>query len=244
VAGVYRKWVLNEHGWYSAQPWSLAIHDLAAISSEDFLLRIPRKLLPCLSSDVCGQSLGVVVEVRCGGDAPWRRWTGPVWVSGGECAVWLGGDSLPADFFQAAVEDDASVRVTATVSSDLRLTARVAGSAGCPAALLDLSRRAAWRQVHPTSIFHQAQGLGAAAQRDDSLMLDRLARACAQTCSHATQGELTLGWIDTSFHPGDIIERISGRWLELSSGPRSLPVVRSVRHEFAGRQCTTITVSG
>ncbi|MFB3894421.1 MAG: hypothetical protein ACE15C_20665 [Phycisphaerae bacterium] len=243
TADVFRKWVLNEHGWYSDEPWSLAVFDFGAISEEDFTLRIPRRFLPCLSSDTCGQSLGVVVEVRCGTEAPWRRWTGPVWASGGECAVYLGGDALDADFFQAAVAGNAGVRVTAAIRADARLTARIAGNAALATKVLDLSRRAAWRKVHPSSIFPQASGLGAPAERDDSIMLGALARAAATAASRAVDGEMTLGWIDPTLHPGDIVERIDGRWVELASNLQRGPAVSRVRHDYQAQK-TTITVSG
>ena len=102
VADVYRKWVLNEHGWYSGGPWSLLVHTFANISAADFTMRVARRFLPCLSTDREGQSLGAVVEIRCGGAAPWRRWRGPLWASRDECAIYLGGDALPGEYFQAA----------------------------------------------------------------------------------------------------------------------------------------------
>jgi len=243
VADVYRKWVLNEHGWYSDYPWYLPVHDFASISEEDFPVHLPRKFLPCLSADSFDQSMGIVVEVRCGSGANWRRWTGPVWVSGDECAIYLGGDALPSDFFQAAVADEAEVRVTATIVSDVRLSAEIPGDAGHEIEIVDLADRAAWRKIHQSSTFHGQEDLGQPAERDDSEMLEDLARRCADVASKATEAKVVLGWIDTSCHIGDLVERIDGRALELSSNPDSRPFVRFVRHDFES-WTTQLTVTG
>ena len=58
LANVYRKWVLNEHGWYNSSPWQLDVHDFSTVSGDDFCLHVPRRFLPCLSTDPVGSSLG------------------------------------------------------------------------------------------------------------------------------------------------------------------------------------------
>ncbi|MDY6913369.1 MAG: hypothetical protein SVT52_02780 [Planctomycetota bacterium] len=244
VAQVYRKWVLNEHGWYSGSPWYLPTHSFSDISAEDFTLNIPRELLPTLSAGSNGRSLGVVVEVRCGTGASWKRWRGPLWVSRDECAIYFGGDALPADFFQAAVEDEAAARVTATVEADVRLVAEIKGDRGMARQIIDISNRAAWRQVHSDSIFHNADGLGQPGERDDSQLLEHIARRHAEGAALATEAELVLGWVDTSFHVGDIVERVDGRVLELASNLDAKPFLQSVRHDFGPGQTTTLIVSG
>ncbi len=244
VADVYRKWVLNEHGWYSGSPWSLSVHDFASISSVSFTARVTRMLLPCLSSDLQGQSLGVVVEIQCGVGAAWQRWRGPLWVSRDECAIYLGGNALPGEYFQATINDEVSVRVTGTVEADTRLTAEVTGDPNAPLDVVDISSRAAWRNVHSSSIFKLAEGVGTPAERDDSDLLNQLAARHAEVASTASEAELTLGWVDTSFHIGDIIERIDGRGFELASNPDTHPFIRSVRHEFGATHTTKLFVSG
>lgn len=244
LADVYRKWVLNEHGWYAGGPWNLPVHSFAGIAAADFTLAGARRLLPCLSTDDEGRSLGVVVEVRCGDGEPWRRWRGPLWVSEDECAIYLGGDTLPGEFFQAAAAGDASVRVTASVEADARLMAEVGGDANAPRLVVDLFNRAGWRQVDAGSVFHGSSDVGAPAELDEGDVLAALARQHAESAAGATQAELTLGWVDTSFRVGDIIERIDGRRLELSSNPDSRPVVTAVLHEFGSTQTTHLIVSG
>ncbi len=243
VADVYRKWVLNEHGLYKASPWSVPQYNFGVINSRDFKLDIARKFRSCLSTDVFGQSLGVVIEIKCASDE-WSRWTGPAWICDSECAVYLGGEGLPADFFQAAIDDSASVRVTATVASDVRLSVEIPGDFGAAREVADHSAQAAWRKVHHDSVLIGQEGTGEPAERDDRQMLRSLAARHQETFTAAAQAELDLGWIDTSCHVGDVIQRVDGRSLELSSGPYSTACVRAVRHEFGDKQATFLEVSG
>jgi len=243
-ADVYRKWVLNEHEGYCGSPWNLSAYDFTSISATDFASREPRRFLPCLSTDASGRSLGVVVEVRLSSEGHWQRWPGPVAVAEDECAVYLGGDSLPGEFLQAAVEGQAQVRVTATIQADAPLTVEVPGDPNLAREVLDCSDRCFWRKVHPGSAFHGAEGLGDALERDDTQVLSRIAQRHAETVSHAMEAELNLGWIDTSFRVGDIIERIDGRGLDLAGASGQRPSVAAVRHDFAQRWTTTLIVTG
>ncbi len=239
---VYRKWVLNEHDWYGGSPWFMDVHDFSDISADDFHLRVPRSFEPCLSADGAGKSYGVFVQFRCSQDDDWRAWGGPVEVARDECAIYLGGDGLPGEYFRAAVEGTAEVRVTATVEADSRITAEIPGSANLPRRIIDLSANADWAQVHSSSTFYQ-QGV-AAGERDDTDKLLACAQRYAQNAAGAMEAELTLPWPDTSYGVGDLIERIDGRGLDLRTSPLTAPHVRSVRHEFGESQTTTLVVSG
>lgn len=243
VADVYRKWVLNEHGLYCGSPWELEQYRFSVINSEDFRLDIARKFEPCLTTDVFGASLGVVIEVK-DVSGEWHRWTGPAWVYDDECAIYLGGEGLPADYFQAAVDGDAEVRVTATVTSDARLSVEVPGDFGLPLDVEDYSSQAAWRKVHHGSVLIGQEGTGRPAERDDTQMLWSLAWRRCELLTSATEARLELGWIDTSCHVGDVIERVDGRSLELSSAPGTTACVRSVTHDFGPDQTTYLEVSG
>jgi hypothetical protein len=244
LGDVYRKWVLNEHGWYSQAPWNLPVHDFSPVSGSDFALAGPRALLPCLSADRAGASLGIVVEYRCDGSASWRRWRGPLWVSRDEAAVYLGGDALGAEYFQAAVAGTVQVRITASLAADARLTAMVEGSQAYPRTVLEAAQRAKWSAVDAGSVFFGRAGLGAPSVRDDSAMLQELAETASQVASSAVEAELTLGWVDTSHHVGDRIERIAGRGVELPSRGDAQCHIRSVRHDFGSQQTTTLHITG
>ena len=243
LANVYRKWVLNEHGRYSDSPWQIPRFSFSNISEEDFSAYGSRRFLPCLSTDESGQSLGIVVEYRYEPEADWKRWPGSVWVSDEEGTIYLGGDALPSDYFNAAANHEAEVCVTATVEADAHLTVEIPGDPNCVREVVDLSGRAAWRTVHETSIFHDLAAAGLAAERDDTQALEELARRYAEAASSATEAELVLGWINTSYHVGDIVTRIDGRNVELPANPYSRPFIQAVRHDFGREQTTTLTVS-
>ena len=244
VANVYRKWVLNEHGWYCDGPWNLQAHDFSDISETDFPLRVARTFLPCLSRDIAGGSMGFVLEVSCDDGASWQRWMGPVWVSNFECAIYLGGDALPGEFFQASVAGQATARITATVAADVRLSAQITPDQAWGRKIVDYSQQAAWRSVHTGSVLYGNNELGQPAERDDSQLLEDLARRHATVVSAGTDARVELGWVDTSYHVGDVVERIEGREIELSSNPDNMPFVQSVRHDLGPGQRTELIISG
>jgi hypothetical protein len=244
LSDVFRKWVLNEHDWYGQSPWNLPAFDFSSISAEDFVLKAPRKFLPCLSTHPTGASLGIVVEYRCDTDSPWRRWRGPLWVSQDEAAVYLGGDALPGEYFHAAVAETVQLRITASLLADARLTFQTDESPAWPPDVVDLSSRAKWSDVHSSSVFHDRTDLGAPAERDDTCLLQEFAARAAEVSSETLEAELTLGWVDTSFQPGDIIERIEGRAVELPSRDGQRPWIRSIRHDFGDDPCTRLLITG
>ncbi len=243
VADVYRKWVLNEDDAYGVSPWSLDAYDFVGINEEDFTLQAARQFLPCISTDKSGDSLGVVVEVKCGPTAAWRRWTGPIRISQDRCEVYLDGDALPADYFQAVIGGEIQLRVTASVKSDTRLTVEVKGDPHLPAEIADYSQQAKWQKLHTDSIFYGKSGLGTPAERDDINMLRNIARRYAEIVSRCLEATLQLGWVDTAWHSGDIVERIDGRELELSGNPEIRPYATAVLHDFANNT-TSLTLNG
>ena len=241
VADVFRKWVLNESGRYSAAPFGLDRYDFAAISAEDFLLAVPRRLEQCLSADGAGNSLGVVVEVSCDAGLTWRRYGGPVRVSAQECSVWLADDALPADYFAAAVGHTARVRVTATVASDRRLSVKIAGDAGDGSVVARLAR-AGWAKVNPGSIFY-GQSAYAADERDDTARLEQWARRLSEA-GGAAAGEFTLAMLDVGRNVGDLVPQVQGRGLDLAVAPGFVPHVVAVEHRGGEEWVTHLKVSG
>jgi len=242
VADVYRKWVLNESGAYAAAPFNLTKFDFATVSAEDFFLTRPRRFRPCLSVDATGRSLGVVVEVSYDG-SEWRRYGGPVRVSTSECAIYLEDDALPADYFQAAQMHLVEVRVTATVESDCRLTAVREPDVGLGSDIIEVPA-VRWEKVHSGSVFFGRQDLPAPLERDDTERIEQLADAAVISAGEAVEAELTLGWLDPSFRVGDLIERIEGRSLELTTRPDATPYVSAVEHRAEGEWTTRLSVRG
>ncbi len=244
LSDVYRKWVLNEHSQYGQSPWNLSTYNLSSLDSDDFLINAPRSFQPCISCDWTGASLGIIAEFRLDSSSSWQRWTGPMWSSGDECSISLTGDSLPSQYFQAAVAGTIEVRVTATIISDVKLSAEVTGDAGNIRQVIDLADRAAYRKVLPSSAFYQHPSLPSAPQRDDTNMLNGIAWRLSSIISTGSEAELILGSVDTSYRVGDIVTQIDGRNFELGSNTYTKPSILSVRHDLADKQTTTLIVGG
>ena len=238
---VYRQWVLNEHGRYSGSPQNLPAFDFATIDADDFLLRVPRRLMDCLSRAASGESLGVIVEISCDDGETWQPYGGAVRLAPDECAVYLADDALPADYFQAAWRHEARLRVTATVASDRRVYAEVAAEAGRPTAYLEAAG-CEWACVHPSSVFYQRQDLPAPLERDDSARLAALAVALAQAQT-GTQAEVTLGWLDAQAGVGDLVEAVAGRGLALGAAAGRLPHVARVEHVCGAEWYTRLSIT-
>ncbi len=185
-----------------------------------------------------------MVEVRSDPAANWRRWRGPLWVAQDECAVYLGGDSLPGEFFQAVIQDNAEVRVTAVVEADVRLTSEQEGDPDLVRRVVEVANRGRWRQVHDVSIFKNAAGVSAPRELDETDLLEALAVQHVEANSFATEANLTLGWVDISFRPGDAIYRIDGQGMDLLSHSGGAVAVHTVRHDFAATNTTQLQVRG
>ena len=239
---VYRKWVLNEHAWYIGSPWNLAAWTGASVNASHFLLCQPRQFLPCLSTNQANKSMGVVVEVSWPGH-PWRRWRGPLWVSRDECSIYLGGDSLPGEFFHAAAAGVAEVRVTACVDADARLTASLPGDGGAWIVARAPRGQGLWRQIHASSVFRNAAGMGAPGVCDDSLVLNRLATRRQERPPEAVQADFELAWVDLGVDVGDVVDRVAGREIDLTAWASATPSVQAVTHDFF-TQVTRLEVNG
>jgi hypothetical protein len=236
---VYRKWVLNEHG---KNPWAPEAYDAGQLDATDFVLATARKFGPCLTTNAAGQSVGVVIEYRLESGGDWQRWAGPVWVSDEECAIYLGGETLPADYYQAVVAGEAFLRVTATVAADVRAYASQPGDHGLPRRTIrapGLTRRT----IHWGSQIQKGESECRAGERDDMPLLANIARRANAAMGQAVAAKVTLAWLDPSCQVGDCIERIEGRAIELGSHPEALAYVSSVRHDIA-EQTTHLEVNG
>ncbi|MCG3180553.1 MAG: hypothetical protein BIFFINMI_02915 [Phycisphaerae bacterium] len=248
VRDVYRRWVLNESGDWSVEPFSRGpAANLADLFGGATLLR-PRRLLPCLSSDDDGRSRGVVVEVSYDSGASWRRHPGRVEVLDNEAGVRIADDPLPPDYWQAAVAGTLAVRVTATLESDRRLRVertdpvRPSGRRTVEH-VVDLPGRFARGRVDAGSQFaggpaDEADDRGAAAA-----MLDEL---IARHPSAATGGRLELPWLSATWQVGDRVRGIGGAGLSFAAGdadqPRE-PLIATVTHDLEGAWQTVLELS-
>lgn len=233
VADVYRKWVLNEAGDYTGEPY-----DFSTLFGHNEYLRRRRRFLPTISTDDSGESCGVCVELSTDGGETFTRFRGPVRVLRDECGIVLAGDQLPGELFHAAERDLLAVRVTATVESDTRLGVIVER----PGLEEDHRGRRLWRDVSDQfhlrvvaagSIFHG----GASRQVDDTDRLLTLAADLWQTERRAAvPARVGLPFFSVSYRVGDRIDAVRYRyaWLRRSdAGIDTDPYIDTVRQTWS-----------
>lgn len=238
VRDVFRKWVLNEDGRYTADPYGRGpAADLSDLFEGAPYVRRPRRFLPCLSRDALGRSRGVYVEVSLDGGETWRRLSQGVRVLPDECGVYLMDDPLPPRYLEAAMRGQVRVRVTATIESDSRLEAvAAAGNAFLPGRTryLHVPSGFRFRRVSATSRFC---GQGDADEADDTARLNELvtAAAAADRCCPAPT-RIEIPYLAFGYRVGQRVLGIRGRRIDLTrrwSDYEVAPVVRRIRHTFA-----------
>ncbi|MFO8014794.1 MAG: hypothetical protein R6X20_15980 [Phycisphaerae bacterium] len=239
VRDVFRKWVLNEDGTYSAAPYSRgAAPDLSALFEGTPYVRRRRRLLPCLSRDALGRSRGVYVEVSLDGGASWEQSTLAARVLRDECGLVLTEDPLPAAYLAAAMRGEVRVRVTATVESDALLSAEYAGDEGndLPGRTRHVNVPAGYRyrRVAPTSRFHGEAG---ADEVDDTARLQDLVRAAWDADRLApAPARIEVPYLALGHRVGERLLGTRGRHLLLArehTGFTVAPIAREVRLTFA-----------
>ena len=235
---VYRKWVLNEDASFDCE-----FFDFTTLA-DDFIVRRGRGFLSCVSVDGNGISYGVVVEYRLSEEGDWVKWTYDQSVFENQCTITLDRDELPTDVFNAAVAGLLQVRVTASVESDRRLLVEVKGNDLLTAFVYDRGGTAEWESILPTSIYYEGSGVAPDILRDDSAWLDAFANRQAVLAAKSSEATVTLAWTDTNYHVGDIVERLDGRELEITSQPDSTPSVKYVHHDFGETQQTKLILEG
>lgn len=238
VADVYRKWVLNEAGDYTGEPWNAGpARDLSGVFGHGEYLQRRRRFLPAVSTDDTGESLGVYVEVSYDGGESYARFRGAVRVLRDECGVYLAGDQLPPELFHAADRSDLAVRVTATVESDSRLGVLIERPG------LDDDHRGArlWRDV--SADFHcrtvcAASNLHGGPSRavDDGDRLIALAADLWQAARHAPAPcRAGLPFFSVSYRVGDAVDGVRYRYARLkrsADGIETDPFVEAVRQTW------------
>jgi len=239
VRDVFRKWVLNEAGDYTASPYSRgAAADLGAVFEGAPYVRRRRRFLPCVSSDDLGRSRGVHIEMSVDGGESWERLSLGVRVLADECGIVLTDDPLPPQYLAAAMRGSVRIRVTATIESDSRLAAECgdAEDAGQAGRVRHISAASGYRfrRVASTSLFY---GHGPTDEVDDTARLQELVRAAYDADRAApAPSRIQIPYLALGHRVGERILGVRGRMLELA--PRyaefvAAPVVRRVRHTFA-----------
>lgn len=246
VRDVFRKWVLNEGGEYSASPYNRgAAADLSALFEGLPYVRRHRRFLPCVSRDSLGRSYGVYAEMSLDGGSTWGRVSLGARVLAEECGLYLADDVLPPRYLAAAMRGQVRVRVTATIESDACLTAeRVAiGAEDLPGQTCHLSVPGGYRfrRVAPTSRFY---GVAGADEADDSARLQSLVDGAFEADRRSpAPGRIDIPFLSLAHRVGERVGGTRGRRMDLARerpGYELEPVVWRVRHQFAPVPATTL----
>jgi len=239
VRDVFRKWVLNETGAYSEDPYERGpAVDLSALFEGAPYVRRRRRLLPCLSRDGLGRSRGVYAELSLDGGAAWEQMNLGVRVLKNECGLYLTDDPLPPRYIAAAMRDQVCVRVTAAIESDAVVAAAYPDEASIdlPGRTRHLNVPAGYRyrRVAPTSRFY---GQAGADEADDSARLEELVRA-AYLADRRTPAptRIEIPYLAMGHRVGQRVLGLRGRRLDLArehGACATAPVVERVRLTFA-----------
>jgi len=214
VKDVYRKWVLNEAGDYSGQPFNCGpAFDFSRIFESSNFVHRRRRLWPALTRDVQGKSIGYFLEVSYDDGEHWWQYSGSFENRLDECAVWLASDRLDAHTWIAALKKVLRFRITASVFSDERVSCCVAdGPVNSVAPVIEhiitLPNQFKYRKVSGASIFAgvQGEGLGTADEADDSAALYEFIRKKALAGGAVIEEfEVKTPYLSYDYDSGDIV---------------------------------------
>ncbi len=212
---VYRRWVLNEDGAFSGEPYNRGVaYDLTSLFAAEPIAPTSLRFLSCVTLDDAGRGRDPIVEFSIDSGVNWSRWAGRLQVLSDRAGVYLNDTTLPSAFLSAAKAGSARVRVTASLRSPLPVNVqRWQGNpfAGLlPPRQLDLSKMFIFRRVDVGSIHHDdvCSGDLIADERDDTAamtkwLVDRMWRQQQSLASREGQATLKLLDAEGVVHPGD-----------------------------------------
>ncbi|HUX02676.1 MAG TPA: hypothetical protein VMY35_17075 [Phycisphaerae bacterium] len=240
VRDVFRKWVLNEAGEYSGEPYNRGPSpDFGALFEGEPYVRRHRRFLPSLSRDGLGRSRGVYIEILLDAGATWQRLHLAARILEGEAGLYLTDDPLPPDYIRAVMGGYVQIRVTAAIESDTRLVAeRVAGDGGDGG---DLPGRTRFLSV-PTGYRYRKRSAASrfqgdpADEADDSARLQELVDAAFEADRRCpSPGRIRVPYLAFGRRVGDCLAGIRGRRLELArrhTGYETDPAICRVTLQF------------
>lgn len=210
---VYRKWVLNEAGDYTALPYSLGpAYSLAELFDDPDSRPVRRRFYKCLTHNSDGESEGICLEVTYDG-VNWHRYADSFRVLSTECGVWLSSHAVSGEIWQAWFDGKLAFRVTATIRADKRLYARcIEGPDHSCAPVVEhtirLPRKFTCRRVTAQSIFYPevTAGTRQSDHADDTAALGRYLRQYARSHPYVYgQIRVTTALPGSGFWPGQRI---------------------------------------
>jgi hypothetical protein len=224
VRDVFRKWVLNEGGDYTGEPFNRgAAYDFSSVFGNANFNAHRRRFSPCLSANALGKSLGYYLEISYDGGDTWQEYSGAFDHLLDECGVYLNSSQMDLLMWYAIKKELLRFRITATVEADESLEAMVYDGPQKSARpvrtyVVELGHEFQYHQVTAASIFHNATGdeFGRPGECDDresmrGLLRDRLTSLRQERLA----GKARLAWVQPNLWPGDIVTGLQGRELDM-----------------------------
>jgi hypothetical protein len=212
VRDVFRKWILNEAGDYSGPPYNRgAAYDFSKIFQSKNYVRRRRRFWPMLTTDNQGKSLGYYLQVSYDCGQNWWQYLDAFNILTGECGVWLSGERLGTELWDALLKGGLTFRITASVISDERLRAEVAdGPVNSVAPVVEhvfiLPKRFKYRKISGRCIFANSTDpmLGIPDQVDDSEALYEYVRRVATESSEIIETiDIQIPFLVLDYEVGD-----------------------------------------
>ena len=252
VKDVYRKWCLNETGQYSGEPYNQGdVFDFTTIFQSSHFVHRHRRFRPALTTDTLGRSLGYFLQVSYDSGQCWWQYLYAFNILLDECGVWLSSDRLDIDTWVAALQGTLRFRITASVTSDERLTATIADGAIHSAApvvehVMTLPRQFKYRKVSNQSIFFGStdQTLGTPDEADDSDALHEFVRHTAARSPEVIETfDIQTPSLMFDCQVGDMVTTSpeSRDLLACRGDNRSTSRIAQVKMDFE-RQCTNLRI--
>lgn len=248
-ANVYRLWVLNEDGAFSASPYNRGgPFDLTGFFGQRAIRPQPLRFLPCLTLDDGGSRRSPIVEMSLDHGLSWSVYPGSLRLLTDRAGVYFDDSNLPGSFLTAAKLGMARVRVTAGLQSPLPVS--VTRWTGNPfqgtgrGRLFDLGGALTFAEVAPESIHYdqvRAGALSALEANDTHRLHDWLVRRLNQTAEahddKVGRARLRLAGPWPLLRVGDRLINAAGDGTDAAGQPEAIvsegAIVRAIRCTWA-----------
>jgi hypothetical protein len=252
VRDVFRKWIINEAGDYSGPPYNMGEpFDFSGIFEGDEFVCRRRRFWPTLTTDNQGRSLGYYLQISYDGGLSWWQYLDAFNILVDECGVWLSGERLGSNMWDAIIKGCLRFRITASVISDTRLIASVADgpvNSAVPVVenILTLPRQFRYCKVSDKSIFANSTDplLGAPNEIDDTHALYEFVRKSAAVSSEIIETvDVQTPLLLSGYQVGDKVDSNpqSRDLVSCRSDNRSVGSITQVNMNFR-KQCTNLKI--
>jgi len=251
VKDVFRKWVLNEAGDYSDDPYNQGTaYDFSSVFGSSRYAPHRRRFWPCLSCSSSEESLDYYVEISYDDGNTWQPFTGSFQVLLDECGIYLSDTQMETDMWAAICDAQLAIRITASIDSDEPLEAvindgPVNSARPIRTYLFQLGREYKYRQVTKGSVFYDNIFTGPSNAVDDSESLREYLRGQLNGLrQNGLAGTTELPWIHPDITPGQIVSGIQGRgpyFDVLVSSDEHKCQINEVKFVFGQKWSTMIT---